>query len=595
RNIWRFADGVRLRLVASTTLLLGSQLVKLLVPWMAAQAIDALQKSGTAALPEAGGWIGLLLLVCVGSWMLHGPGRVLERSVGVQVKKGLSDELFTRLTKAPISWHDKHHSGDVQHRVGQATAALFDFASNQFVYVQNAVNFAGPLIALTVLSYVTGGLALLGFALVAFIILRFDRVLMVLASRENHADRRYHAGLIDFIGNIATIVSLRMQGSARRMLGKRLDAVFEPLKKTILFNELKWCAVDLLSIGLTWGLVAAYVWQAHGSGKAVMLGGVFMVYQYAGQAGAVIGSMASTFQNFARIRTDFASADLIFDAPQHVEPTQRVPDPWSRIDLCGLSYSHGATVSEEGDGSSGPRGGIHGVSLSFKRGERVALVGPSGSGKSTLLRVLAGLYEPTHGHYEVDGIARLGVRNLGSVATLIPQEADVFEATVRENIAFDLACEPEAMNRAIRGSAFDTVLAGMAQGLDTPITERGFNLSGGQRQRLCLARGLLAADGSSMLLLDEPTSALDPLTEARVHQRIDADFRDATVVASVHRMSLLEHFDRVVFMVDGRIVDSGSPEEVARRQPVFADMLNANRNAEPAALEVADAKVVSAA
>ena len=164
------------------------------------------------------------------------------------------------------------------------------------------------------------------------------------------------------------------------------------------------------------------------------------------------------------------------------------------------------------------------------------------------MRVLSGLYEADHGHLTVDGVAHLGTLPLGAVTTLIPQEADVFEATVLENIAFDGTPANEDLTLALKTSAFDHVLAMMPQGLATPIAERGYNLSGGQRQRLCLARGFLAARHSSLMLLDEPTSALDPLSEARVFEQVRANFPDACVVASVHRMSLLEHFDTVVLM-----------------------------------------------
>lgn len=199
------------------------------------------------------------------------------------------------------------------------------------------------------------------------------------------------------------------------------------------------------------------------------------------------------------------------------------------------------------------------------------------------MRLLAGLYEPRHGHFAVDGVVQLGLRSLGGAATLISQEADVFEATVRENIAFDMPCDAAAMHLAVRTSAFDEVLATMPLGLDTPISERGFNLSGGQRQRLCLARGVLAAHDSSIVLLDEPTSALDPITEARVHERLDAGFPDACIVASVHRMGLLAHFDRVVLMDAGRVVDSGSVPELANRQPLFAAMLRGQTEPAPRA------------
>ncbi|MEO7335374.1 MAG: ATP-binding cassette domain-containing protein, partial [Caldimonas sp.] len=291
------------------------------------------------------------------------------------------------------------------------------------------------------------------------------------------------------------------------------------------------------------------------------------------------GSMAANFQGFARARADYASADMIWGAPEVRPEATGVTTEWRRIDLVDLVYDHAAPLPVDGAvplraaSDDAPGAGLKGVSLTLHRGERIALVGPSGSGKSTLMRVLAGLYEPSHGRFEIDGVARLGLRHLGSVATLIPQEADVFEATVRENLTFGMPCDDVGLREAIHTSGFETVLDAMPQGLDTPIAERGFNMSGGQRQRLCLARGLLAARGRSLLLLDEPTSALDPVTEAQVHYRLDASFDDACIVASVHRMSLLEHFDRVVLMVDGRVVDSGSVPEVEQRQALFREMV----------------------
>ena len=120
----------------------------------------------------------------------------------------------------------------------------------------------------------------------------------------------------------------------------------------------------------------------------------------------------------------------------------------------------------------------------------------------------------------------------------------------------------------MHASTFDEVLAACRTALDTPLSERGFNLSGGQRQRLCLARGVLAARGSSLLLLDEPTSALDAATEARVLERIARRLsaRPASI-ASIHRLSLLERFDTVVLMEAGRIVDAGPRAAVLARQP----------------------------
>src|SRR6218665_1719029 len=147
--LWRHAEGARGQLAGSMALLGGAQLVRLVMPWLAAQAINALQRG---QVQDSGMWIAALMAVYLVSWFMHGPGRVLERNVAVHVREQLGDRLYARIAGAPLAWHGTQHSGELQHRVHQASRALADFAQNQFVYLQNIVNFFGPLVALTLLS-----------------------------------------------------------------------------------------------------------------------------------------------------------------------------------------------------------------------------------------------------------------------------------------------------------------------------------------------------------------------------------------------------------------------------------------------------------
>lgn len=578
RSLWEFSAGARTALLGGAAFLVASQLLRLSMPWLAGQAINALQVAGPQFVARAGGWVCALLAVCAVAWALHGPGRVLERAVGVHVRRRVSEALFDRLANAPLKWHDRHAASDLQQRMGQSSAALDQFAQNQYVVLQGVITLVGAMAALVAFSLGTGLLAIAAYALLVFVGLRFDRSMTRLARDENDAERRFSSGVLEFVGNIVTVTALRLQPAARRLLASRLEAVFVPLKRNIRLNEAKWCVVDLLTITLTWGIVAAYVWQTlgqtRGAGTTVLIGGVFMVYKYADQAGAVVSSAASHLQNFARFRVDFASADVLWEAPARPDPGPALCDDWKEIGIHQLEYRHDNGAHDAAPASQPVAGnGIRHVGLRLTRGERIALVGPSGAGKSTLMRVLAGLYEPSHGHLTVDGISHLGLKPLASVTTFIPQDSDVFEMTVAENLAMDASPNPDALRAALRASAFDDVVATLPAGLSTVIAERGANLSGGQRQRLCLARGLLAAADSSLILLDEPTSALDALTEARVYRELRAGFPTACVVASVHRMSLLEHFDRVVLMEDGRVLDTGTVDELRTRQPLFASML----------------------
>ncbi|UVA77267.1 ABC transporter ATP-binding protein [Pandoraea commovens] len=555
RALWRHAQGVRMHLLGAAGLLSVAQLLRLTMPWLAAQAINALQQGD---MTVAGRWIVYLVGIYLLSWLLHGPGRILERNVGVRVRLRLADQLYARIAAAPLAWRDGRHSGELQHRVVQSSRALSDFAQNQFGYLQSVFNFVGPLVALALLSRTSGAIAVTGYVVIAIIILRFDRVLMQLARAENDAERRYAAALLDFVGNAGTVIGLRLQAASRKLLGHRMDAVMVPLRRTVTVNEGKWFAVDILGMGLTWILVVVYVLQSREPGQAVMLGTVFMIYQYAQQAATVVGAMASNFQSFARMHTDYGSAEPIWDAPSDpdaVVPAVIADAPWQTLTLRNVSWNY----------SDDARGGLRGVDLTLRRGSRVALIGPSGGGKSTLLRTLAGLYLPQHGELLRDGDVA-DWSDLRTLATLIPQEAEVFEASVEENLTFGEPADAQALHTAVHAGVFDDVLQHLPDGLSSTLNERGSNLSGGQRQRLALSRGALAARGSSLLLLDEPTSALDPLAEGRVFDRMYDAFPTACIVASVHRPSLLSRFDTVVVMESGRVVDAGPRDEVLARR-----------------------------
>ena len=400
--LWRHAQGARGQLLGATALLTGSQLLRLTLPWLAGQAINALQSGN---IDGAGRWIAALAGIYVLSWAVHGPGRILERNVGLRVRETVADALYVRIAAAPLAWHDGHHSGELQHRVHQASRALSDFAQNQFIYLTNIVNFIGPLAALILLSRASGAVAIVGYVVIGFMIVRFDRALMHYARLENDADRRYVSALLDFLSNASTVIGLRFSAASRRLLQGRMAAVSKPLKRTVLLNEGKWFSVDVMGLALTWGLVVVYVWQARTPGRAVMLGSVFMIYQYAQQAASVVSSMAANFSFFARMHTDYGSAAPIWVAPARVddaaqEHIDRHAD-WRRLEVEGLVWNY----QKRGTSNAAEHvpSGLRGVGLALGRGQRIALVGPSGGGKSTLLRVLAGLYAPAGGTLSIDG------------------------------------------------------------------------------------------------------------------------------------------------------------------------------------------------
>jgi len=566
-TFWCHSAGSRGLLGTFLTLLLLAQIVRLAIPYLFGEAVNALQTSGAQDLGTAGWYMALMMAAAVLGWAMHGPGRVMERFVALRVRGRFADALYARLITLPLAWHDRNHTGETIQRMSKATAALFGFSQHQFIYLQNLVNLLGPIAALCVISAMTGAAALAGYAALAVLLVWFDGTMVRLLTEENRRERRYAAALTDCVGNISTVLTLRLQAATRRVLGDRLDHLFEPIRHHIVVNEAKWCAVDLLNNALRCGLVVLYAWLAWRQGGLVPLGTAVMVHQYAQQIGTVVSSMATHWQDLVRHQADVAGADAILAAEPRDGAACTLPDGWRAIRVDGLSFRHA-----ERPGERRPRPALDGVSLDLVRGRRIALIGESGSGKSTLLRVLAGLYAADAVALSVDGAARSDLRDLSTIATLIPQEPQIFDSTIRQNITMGIDYPAGEVVRACRLAQMAPVLETLPAGLDTAISEGGVNLSGGQRQRLALARGILAAQSSGLVMLDEPTSSVDPATELRIYDALLGEVREACVVSAIHRLHLLPRFDTVVLMEAGRVVDAGTMDELLARQPLFQAM-----------------------
>ncbi|MFL6618869.1 MAG: ATP-binding cassette domain-containing protein [Povalibacter sp.] len=568
KSLWAEAVGKRGMFVSAMSLLAFAQCILLAIPYCAGKAINVLQVHGIAGLGEAGLWVLSVVGITACSWVFHGPGRILERNVALAVRERIATQLIQKLLSLPLAWHESQHSGATAHRVQQSSHALTGFAQSQFIYLSSAVRLMGPLAALCWLEPLVGIAALTGFIVTAVCTMKFDRAMIRLAHQENDAERRYSSAMIDSLGNATTVLALRQNKGVIALMQSRLATVFVPLRRSIVLNEAKWCTVDLSTKILSGGLVALFAWLSarHAGSVAkgtVMLGSLFMVWEYAQQASGVISAFASHFQTFARQHADYASADMIREAADRVEaPAQDATNTKSptvtRLHIHDLSFQHLAGRA------AGPT--LDHVRLVLEAGKRYALVGTSGCGKSTLLRVLAGLYTADRiAMASSHGPAMLTPRDaaqwLKTVTTLIPQDAQLFEGSLAENLALCASIRNEQpqgdLEYAVRAACVNDFVDMDHGGLELPVAQGAANWSGGQRARFALARGVLAATGSPLVLFDEPTASLDPRTEGHVYENLFDQFKDSCVISSIHRLHLLPRFDEVIVMHEGRIIEQG--------------------------------------
>ena len=211
------------------------------------------------------------------------------------------------------------------------------------------------------------------------------------------------------------------------------------------------------------------------------------------------------------------------------------------------------------------------VSFAIEAGEMVALVGPSGAGKSTLFDLAQRFYDPAAGEIFLGGseLKDLRLDSVRGALGFVPQDPVLFSGTLRENLIYAAAdASDEQIFDALRLAHADSFVAQLPDGLATRIGEDGVGLSGGQRQRLAIARALLSKP--ALLLLDEATSALDAESENHIRMSIDGLKGRMTILVIAHRLSTVRQADRILVLDEGRLVDSGTHDQLIDSSPLYA-------------------------
>ena len=285
--------------------------------------------------------------------------------------------------------------------------------------------------------------------------------------------------------------------------------------------------------------------------------------------------LQNTFRNINKLRGGLPeiqdALELLDLRPQRLDPSSpRVPTasgvmPRQFIQLRQVSFRYSGSQENI----------LTGVDLTIPVGSRIALVGRTGSGKTTLAHLLLGLFRPTEGSLNLDGVPLTDEEMPAWQANcaLVPQDIQLLDASIRENVAF--GCEPDDLDdaeiwAALEAAQFDDVVSSMPYGLFTMIGENGIKLSGGQRQRLSLARAFYR--GAKVLVLDEATSALDNKTEYDVMQALDLVGRRCTTIVIAHRLSTVRKCDRIFEVDHGRIKAAGDYETLCRLSDSFREM-----------------------
>jgi ABC-type multidrug transport system fused ATPase/permease subunit len=548
REAWVYASAAQRRTIlfyhGMYALAIGVWIIR---PYLLGKLVNTLQTGGSHLFHDCAVILGQIFLCNLVFWSFHGPGRVLERRTAKQIYITYTDTCYTKLSELPLKWHQGHHSGSTINRIQTSASGLQDFVQTGFVSIQNLGELAGAIIMLLWFSPVIGIVSLSGFVLSLLIMVAVNKHMIAALHASNEAAHQANATFYDFVSNMVSIIILRLQKFSAVTLHSKLGLSMAPWMRQIKLNEGRYFIYTMMNVTMMTVILLGYIWSQIDTHAVLAAGSLVTIYLYQERVGmqgfGFIGLHADWLKNLTSLT---ATKHILEDHANLVHDQIPVPAPdWKMIDLRDVCFDYNSDTGET-------KAALRNVTLSMKHGERIALMGGSGGGKTTLLSVLRALHEPQSAHMLIDGAA-FPFKSLAEITTLIPQDPEIFENTIRFNVSFGLDVPDAKVYHALALAEFMPVLDNLPQGLDTDIREKGVNLSVGQKQRLALARGIFAAEQSDIILLDEPTSSIDLPTEEKIFENVFAEFKDKTIVATLHRLHLLPRFDRIIYLENGEV------------------------------------------
>ncbi|HEX8715208.1 MAG TPA: ABC transporter ATP-binding protein [Solirubrobacteraceae bacterium] len=488
--------------------------------------------------------MGTLILVALGlvvvRILLQFPISVLPARIASDVQARMRTSLFDAFTRASWSIQSQDREGQLQETTTSQVMSATGGALQATSLITSSFTFLVLLASAIALNPVAAG-AVAVTTVALFGLLRPLRARGVRNARElSKAQVEYASGIAESIRVAEESHVFGVSGAQRGRIAQLADNAREFYYRTQLLNRLVLNFYQSLIYLLVVAGVAALVLA--GRSHAGSLAAVVLVLLRAGTAGQLVqGAYQGLAQSLPFIeRTQAAVERYEQSAPVFGEQRlQRVEQV--SFERVTFGYHADRPVLSE-------------ITFDVAGGEVIGIIGPSGAGKSTLVQLLLQLRRPDSGRYEINGVAadRYAREDWYRQVSYVPQEPRLLHASVADNIRFFRDIDIDDVQRAAKLARIHDDIVGWRDGYDTLVGPRADAVSGGQQQRICLARALAARP--EVLVLDEPTSALDPHSETLIGESLTALKSELTLFIIAHRMSTLDICDRVMVIVDGRLV-----------------------------------------
>jgi ATP-binding cassette, subfamily B, bacterial len=574
-RLWRYARGHRRTVVAAIGFSVINKLADVMPELLIGAAVDVVVRGTDSVVASVFGvedrFTQLLVLAVINVvvWLIESGSEyvsnLLWRNLAQTIEHEARMDAYRHVQRLELAWFEDQSTGGLLAILNDDVNQLerfLDMGAQELIRTLVNIVFVG--VVFFVASPVLGVVAFLPIPIIVWASVRYQRRLEPRYTEVREAAGDLGALLANNVSGIATIRSFTAEERETGRVEEASQGYRESNGRAI---KLSSAFIPLIRMAI----LAAFTITLVVGGQAALNGsldvGLFSVLVYMTQR--LLWPLTRLGETFDLYQRAMASTrrilDLLAVEPTIVDGPGVLPSPVSG-EVCfeGVSFAYGPPDAR---GSAV----LDGFDLEVPAGETHAIVGATGAGKSTVVKLLLRLYETTAGRISLDGVGvhEVPLAELRRAVGYVGQDVFLFQGTVRENLAYGRPhATDEELERAARLAEAHEFICDLPQGYDTVVGERGQKLSGGQRQRLSIARAILK--DPFLLVLDEATSSVDNETEAAIQRSLELVGRGRTVLVIAHRLSTVRHADRIHVLEKGRVVETGTHDDLLAERGLYA-------------------------
>lgn len=536
----------------------------LYLPWIIRDMIDkVLAEKNMEMLNYIA--IGIVVTFVIRGIFYYGQSYLVSY-VGQRVIIDIRDVLYQKFQRLPLAYYDKRQTGEIMSYITNDVAAMQSALIDQLIdLVTESSILIGSLAMMVYLDWQLSLLTLMTIPLVGQAMKVFGRRLKASSHVIQERLAEITSLMQESISAVRVVKSFVREGYEIKRFHEQNELNFQATMKNVHLSSMLTPTVELLA-ALAVTVIVWFGGYEVVNGK-ISAGSLVAFLTYAVNLANPVKRISRIYGN---IQKAMAAVDRVFGVIDLEETVSDKPEAKPlTISSGNIKVNNVTFCYNEGVNA------LSNLTLEAKAGEMIAFVGPSGAGKSTLANLIPRFYDVTEGSITIDGldIRDVTLDSLRNQIGIVPQETMLFSTSVRENIRYGrLEATDEEVEAAAKAANAHEFITEMAEGYDTKIGERGIMLSGGQRQRIAIARAILK--DPRILILDEATSALDTESEKIVQDALDNLMVGRTTFVIAHRLSTIFDADKIFVIDGGKIVESGTHEELLALGGLYNNLYN---------------------